>query len=66
MAKLSEPQRIWLTGLRDDLDFDRKHVPNPATEAACERRGWTAYKRIDQMKMAWRITPAGRNVLSSE
>jgi hypothetical protein len=63
MRKLTEAQRWWLLGLRDDPFFDRDFKPHPATEASCERNGWAEYRRVAGSKMAWRITKAGRAAL---
>lgn len=62
-AKLTEAQRQWLTGLRDDPEYDRKHQPHYATEASCKQHGWAMYRRLDGTRRGWRITRTGRLVL---
>jgi hypothetical protein len=63
--RLSPLQRQWLTGLRDDLNYDRTYRPHAATEAACERHGWAEYRNVGGTKMAWRITRTGRDALKA-
>jgi hypothetical protein len=64
-SKLTDAQREWLTGLRDDPEYDRKHRPHAATETSCKRRGWAVYRRLSGTKRGWRITLSGRLVLEN-